>query len=81
MTAETKRMRGIVAAFQKYVSTYSDQPYYETYLDKTFLDDMLYGVGIAFDREEYSTALGYEKFKARLREHLRLTDQPTGVQS
>jgi len=70
MTAETKRMRRIVADFQKYVATYTDQPYYETYTDKTLIHDMLYGLGIALDPEDHQFAQGYEVFKAKVREHL-----------
>lgn len=66
-----KRMREMVALFQHYVATYSNQSHYETYSDKTFLDDMLYGIGISIiGAADYTGAGGYERFKQKLREHL-----------
>lgn len=71
--ARRKRMRAVVARFQKYVSTYSEQSHYEDYSDRIFLDDMLYGIGLALSEgtaKDNSGAGGYERFKVELRRHL-----------
>jgi disulfide oxidoreductase YuzD len=68
--AKRKRVRQIVAAFQKYVATYSDQAHYDEYTDRILIDDFLYGIGLALDPEQYRMADGYERFKAVLRVHL-----------
>lgn len=68
------RMREMVAKYQEYIRTYSDQTSYETYSDKTFLDDMLYGIGLSMQvgtPTDYTGASGYERFKQKLREHLK----------
>jgi hypothetical protein len=56
-----KRMELIVKRFQKYIATYSDQPSYGSYSDETFLSDMLYGIGVAFD-PKFKFYYGYEKW-------------------
>src|ERR1700735_1863634 len=58
------RMRKIVEAFQVYVATYTDQPSYEDYSDKTFTEDMLYGIGLALNPEKFHSSSGYERFKS-----------------
>jgi hypothetical protein len=73
-TPEQKRMRACVAKFQKYVATYDTQAQYDTYLEKTYLDDMLYGIGLSLMElkpTDYTAAGGYERFKQYLREHLK----------
>lgn len=68
-----KRMKLVVQYFQGYVRTYSEQDEYQSYSDKTFLDDMLYGVGTALQigtATDYSGPGGYERFKEKLRQHL-----------
>ena len=62
-----KRMQEIVARFQHYVATYTNQAYYTDYADKTFVHDMLYGIGIALDPEKFHMSSGFEKFKTELR--------------
>lgn len=74
LTKEQQRMRAVVAKFQSYVATYTDQQYYDTYADETFLNDMLYGIGIAMQigtAADYTYAGGFERFKHKLREHLK----------
>lgn len=65
-----KRMRAIVASFQEYVASYDRQSGYADYLDKTLIDDMLYGLGRALDAKAHSNADGYEAFQAVLQKHL-----------
>lgn len=74
LSKEQKRMRKIVAKMQEYVATYSQQTSYDMYSDKTFLDDMLYGIGLALQigsAKDNTGAGGYERFKQELREHLK----------
>lgn len=69
MTEKNKiRMAVIVRQFQEYVSTYSNQNGYTGYSDKTFIEDMIYGIGVAIDSDKYGTAYGYEAFKSHLKE-------------
>lgn len=63
-----KRMRLIVGRLQEYVRTYSDQAHYEDYSDTIFIDDMLYGIGLALEPLEHQGATGFDKFKAALRQ-------------
>lgn len=65
-----KRMRLIVGRLQEYVRTYSDQAHFDTYSDTIFIDDMLYGIGIALEPLEYRTSPGFDEFKKALRAHL-----------
>lgn len=41
LTKQQKRMRAVVAKMQSYVATYSEQAHFDTYTDKTFLDEWL----------------------------------------
>jgi hypothetical protein len=66
-----KRMEDIVRRFQKYVATYTDQEEYTSYFDETFVDDMLYGIGLALHPIKYKWASGYDRWKAELRRYLR----------
>jgi hypothetical protein len=67
-----KLMRERVASFQKYVATYHEQSSYDDYSDKTYVDDMLYGIGISMIAPaDYTGPGGYERFKQYLREHLK----------
>lgn len=61
-----QRMRRIVAAMQLYVSTYTEQASYQDYSDETFINDMLYGIGLALDRKEFYSGTGFDRFKKRL---------------
>jgi hypothetical protein len=61
-------MREIVARFQSYVRTYDGQAAYSTYSDRTYIEDMLYGIGLSIDPELYRGASGFDRFKALLQE-------------
>lgn len=67
---EQKRMQNVVRTLRKYMNTYPKQSGYMDYTDYTFIEDMLYGMGVALDPEKYAFAIGFDAFKARLREHL-----------
>ena len=64
------RMIGMASSMENYWNEYFSQPGYEDYTVKTFIDDALYGLGIAIDPEKYFAAQGYDKFKLVLLEHL-----------
>lgn len=68
--ARHEEVKAIIESFQHYVTTYTTQPDYLNYSDTTIIDDMLYGLGLAFNEKEYKMAGGYRKFKNRLRKHL-----------
>jgi len=70
MTKKERRMKDIVKHFQDYVRTYSNQPGYERYSETTFIEDMLYGIGISINMDEYRLANGYDAWKEKLREFL-----------
>lgn len=70
--ARRQRMRNIVAKLTDYMVTYSAQPGYEDYSDKTLIDDVLYGLGIALEPEKHHAAQGYDIFRQKLMLHLRL---------
>jgi hypothetical protein len=69
-TPAQKRMIAAVVSLTKYMVSYTKQGSYEDYLDTTFIDDVLYGLGIALG-EKYSFAKGFDEFKQVLREHLK----------
>lgn len=63
-------MRYAVAFLQQYMATYDGQSGYDTYSDRVLIDDVLYGLGVALEADQYQFATGFDKFKQRLREHL-----------
>lgn len=68
------RMKKAVASLEEYILTYKDQECYESYSDETFIDDILYGLGIALDPMGHRFADGYQRFKEKLLSHI----QPKG---
>jgi len=64
-----RSMEDVVKRLQGYVKTYSNQPGYEDYADEMFINDMLYGIGIALDAK-YEFGNGHTLFKELLKEHL-----------
>lgn len=69
-----ERMKAIVVSLQRYMESYDKQQSYLDYEDATVIEDVLYGLGVALGPEEYCWGTGFDKFKARLREHLKLRD-------
>jgi endonuclease YncB( thermonuclease family) len=70
MTVKQNRMKGVVAKLIHYMDTYDKQYGYVYYSDATFINDVLYGIGIALNEQEYQYAQGFIKFKAFLKEFL-----------
>lgn len=65
-------MRERVKYLQDYINTYSWQAEYEDYADKTYVDDILFGLGLSMSGAyDYTGPDGYERFKQYLREHLK----------
>tara|TARA_R110002049_G_scaffold282589_2_gene462416 strand:- start:728 stop:1261 length:534 start_codon:yes stop_codon:yes gene_type:complete len=64
------RMKRMISDMKKYWNTYDAQEGCLLYTDKTFIDDALYGLGVAIDPKKYFAAQGYDKFKAALLERL-----------
>ncbi len=74
VTPRRKQMRAAVAKFQEYVATYSDQAYFDDYTNKTYLEDMLYGICLSMQElfpADFKGPGGFERFKQHLREHLK----------
>ena len=63
-------MQEAVSRLQAFMNTYPEQTGYLDYEDVTYINDVLYGLGLSLDREKYYGAHGFEKFKQFLREHL-----------
>lgn len=73
LTRKQKRMRDAVDRLTKYMQTYPSQYKYMDYSDRCFIDDVLYGLGIALEPNVYKGAGGYELFReAVLLPHLRM---------
>lgn len=70
LTKKQRRMKKAVAWLTEYMRSYNKQSGYMDYEDKTFVDDVLYGLGVALHGTEVSYASGYEKWKKMLRDHL-----------
>jgi len=65
----SNEIKDIANYLAHYWGTYSHQGGVSTYMQKTILDDLLYGVGAAINRK-YSFAQGYDRFKEDLLKHL-----------
>lgn len=64
------RIINATKSLQDYMNTYDQQVEYDKYTDGIFINDVLYGLGIALEPELYRNNSGYEAFKKKLREHL-----------
>jgi hypothetical protein len=67
-----KKSKFNLKAFKKYVNTY-DVLRHGGDDDRIIIKDMIYGIGIALDDEEYRNADGWKKFKAFIQP---LLDEP-----
>jgi hypothetical protein len=64
-----ERMRNAVAYMREFMATYDQQQGYSDYSDRTYIDDVLYGLGVSLSGE-YQNAGGFRKFKEVLLAHL-----------
>ena len=67
---DPKKMKKAVAYLAEYMRTYDLQPGYEDYSEATFIDDVIYGLGVALDPKSHKFAQGLDIFKAKLIKHL-----------
>lgn len=65
-----KRMKSAVAYMQEYMRTYSELYEFSSYRDETFIDDVLYSLGIALGGDKYKYAKGFDLWKKKLKKHL-----------
>jgi hypothetical protein len=68
-----KRMRLMVQYLQRYMETYDQQIGYENYRDSIFIDDVLYGLGVALNPKEHQFSDGFDVWKKKLIEHINST--------
>lgn len=64
-----KRITKAVAYLRDFMNTYDQQQGYGDYSDDTYINDVLYGLGVSLSKE-YQFAGGFRKFRALLKEHL-----------
>jgi hypothetical protein len=60
----------MVQYLQQYMNTYDHQYGYENYSDFTFIEDVLYGLGVALNPKEHQFANGFDVWKKKLVEHI-----------
>lgn len=65
LESSVKPIKERVECLAEYWSTYDRQHGYENYSEDTFLDDALYGIGVAMSRD-FEWAQGYDLFKKKL---------------
>jgi hypothetical protein len=64
-----QRMERAVAYLRNFMATYDQQQGYGDYSDETYINDVLYGLGVSLS-DEYQFAGGFRKFLTLLRDHL-----------
>ena len=70
LSAEQQKMKERIDYLKNYINTYDKQIGYLDYSDKTFIDDVLYGLGVAVD-DKFKLANGFNDFKEFLRNYLK----------
>lgn len=61
----------MVKFLQRYMETYDQQHGYENYTDRTLINDVLYGLGVALNPNEHQFANGFDKWKMELIDFLK----------
>lgn len=67
---EPPDIENAVKYLAKYIATYDRQHGYTEYGAKTYIDDVLYGLGVSLNDKEFSFANGFQKFKQELKKYL-----------
>ena len=67
--------RKVIKSIKNYIDTYHNQFGWEKYKKDTVLNDLVYGIGIAIDKEKYQYANGYDEFKKELIKFLTNPDE------
>ena len=70
LTTKQKRMQRAIRFLADYMATYEQQVGCLNYSDKILIDDVLYGLGVAFEPQKHEYARGFDVWKDKLREHL-----------
>jgi hypothetical protein len=78
LTSRQRRIQKAITYLRDYMVSYDKQYGCLDYSDETFIDDVLYGLGVALDKK-YEFSTGFEMFRAVLRGHL--LERATGVKS
>lgn len=73
MTKEQERVKKAIEYLIHYMDTYPLQYGYQDYSDEIIIDDVLYGLGVALNGEEFQYAQGFQKFKQYLLAHIMKT--------
>lgn len=68
------KVKKIISTFQKYVANYDGQMGYTDYTDETIINDIVYGLGTAFDNRKYTHLSGFVNFKKIVIRHLQHED-------
>ena len=69
MTTKQRRMKKAVEYLQEYMRTYDQQEGYQDYRIETYIDDVVYGLGISISGR-YRGASGFRDFEKFLLKHL-----------
>jgi hypothetical protein len=69
LTKKQKRMQRAIKYMADYMATYAEQGSCMDYSDEMFIDDIIYGLGVALDKK-YEYADGFGDFKEVLSKHL-----------
>ena len=63
-------IRHAVKYLRDYLDTYEDQQGIDDYTVETWIEDILYGLGMSLDPDAHKWASGHAKFKDKLREYI-----------
>jgi predicted secreted protein len=69
--AEKARIKKIVLSFNKYMRKYTKQKEYLYCSEDSVIKDVLYGLGISLNIEEYCFHDGFQKFKQRIKKMIK----------
>ena len=75
LTQKQKRMKAAMESMANYMATYEEQIGSIDYSDETFIDDVLYGLGVALEPDKHRYANGFDTWKEQLRKHLQKDEE------
>lgn len=71
LNLSVEQVKVFVSKLEAYGTTYQYQVYYHQYSKEVLIDDALYGIGEAINKERYQHRDGYCRFKEDLIEYLK----------
>lgn len=71
MTDIERKLFKTIEQFKHYINTYDCQYEYTKYSTTTFIEDVIYGLGMTLDKDKYRFATGLTKFKKVLMDHIK----------